>query len=82
MIDQDDLIISILKKWQDLKISPWIGNDEAELELSLDSRSFVNRLNDQVRKRTNFQRCRRWRRTFYYLVNVYVCNNGISGIHG
>ena len=30
----------------------------------------------------NFQRCRRWRRTFYYLVNVYGCNNGISSIHG
>ena len=28
-----------------------IGNDEAELELSLESRSFVNRVNDQVRKR-------------------------------
>ena len=28
-----------------------IGNDEAELELSVESRSFVNRLNDQVRKR-------------------------------
>ena len=28
-----------------------IGNDEAELELSVESRSFVNRMNDQVRKR-------------------------------
>ena len=28
-----------------------IGNDEAELELSVESRSFVNRVNDQVRKR-------------------------------
>ena len=28
-----------------------IGNDETELELSVDSRSFVNRVNDQVRKR-------------------------------
>ena len=28
-----------------------IGNDEAELELSMESRSFVNRVNDQVRKR-------------------------------
>ena len=28
-----------------------IGNDETELELSVESRSFVNRLNDQVRKR-------------------------------
>ena len=27
------------------------GNDGAELELSVDSRSFVNRVNDQVRKR-------------------------------
>ena len=28
-----------------------IGNDDAELELSVESRSFVNRVNDQVRKR-------------------------------
>ena len=28
-----------------------IGNDEAESELSIESRSFVNRVNDQVRKR-------------------------------
>ena len=28
-----------------------IGNDEAELELSVESRSFVNRVNYQVRKR-------------------------------
>ena len=28
-----------------------MGNDETELELSLDSRSFVNRVKDQVRKR-------------------------------
>ena len=28
-----------------------IGNDETECELSVDSRSFVNRVNDQVRKR-------------------------------
>ena len=28
-----------------------IGNDEAELELSVESRSFVNRVNDQVRKK-------------------------------
>ena len=28
-----------------------IGNDEAELELSVESRTFVNRVNDQVRKR-------------------------------
>ena len=28
-----------------------MGNDETELELSAESRSFVNRVNDQVRKR-------------------------------
>ena len=28
-----------------------IGNDEAELEVSVEPRSFVNRVNDQVRKR-------------------------------
>ena len=28
-----------------------MGNEETELELSVESRSFVNRLNDQVRKR-------------------------------
>ena len=28
-----------------------IGNDEIELELPVESRSFVNRVNDQVRKR-------------------------------
>ena len=40
----------------DSQEGPWpqqfvIGNDEAELELSVESRSFVNRVNDQVRKR-------------------------------
>ena len=61
-----------------------IGNDETELELSVESRSFVNRVNDQVRKRQRrISNCyRRWRRTFYELVNVDGCNNGISGIHG
>ena len=59
-----------------------IGNDEAELELSVESRSFVNRVNDQVRKKQNFKCYRRWRKTFYDLGNVYDCNNGISSIHG
>ena len=49
MTDRGDLI-SILKK----RVRPEqfvIGNDETELELSVESRSFVNRVNDQVRKR-------------------------------
>ena len=60
-----------------------IGNDETELELSVESRSFVNRVNDQVRKRQkNFECYTKWRKTFYDLVNVHGCNNGISSIHG
>ena len=61
-----------------------IGSDETELELSVESRSFVNRVNDQVRKKTetNFKCNRRWRTTFYDLDNVYGCNNGTSSIHG
>ena len=61
-----------------------IGHDEAELELSVESRSLVNRVNDQVRKKTetNFKCYRRWRETFHDLGNVHDCNNGISSIHG
>ena len=44
-----------------------IGNDETELELSLGSTSFLNNVNDQVRKRQkkNFECYRKWRKTFY-----------------
>ena len=61
-----------------------IGNDGTELELSVESRSFVNRVNDQVRKKTekNFQCYRRWIETFFDLRNIHDCNSGISGIHG
>ena len=60
-----------------------IGNDETELELTVESRSFVNRVNDQVRKiRTNFKCYGKWRETFYDLVNVHDCNNGKGCIHG
>ena len=52
-----------------------MGNEEIELELSVDSRSFVNRVNHQVRKRQK-------RISNYCLGNVYGCNNGISNIHG
>ena len=61
-----------------------MGNDETELDLSVETRSFVNRVNDQVRKETetNFKCYRKWRETFYDLGNVHDCNNGISSIHG
>ena len=60
-----------------------IRNEETELELSVESRSFVNRVNDQVRKRQKrISNVRRWRRAFYDLGNIYGCNNGISSIHG
>ena len=61
-----------------------IGNDDAELELSVESRSFVNRSERSGAKKTekNFNCHRKCRKTFYDLVNVHVCNNGISSIHG
>ena len=61
-----------------------IGNDEAELELSVESRSFMNLVNDQVQKRQKriSNVTEKWRKTFYDLGNVHGCNNGISSIHG
>ena len=45
-----------------------MGNDEAELELSVESRSFVNRVNDQVRKRQKeLQMFQKMQKTFYDL---------------
>ena len=73
MTDRDDLI-SVLKQRQDLNNS-FVGNDEAEMELSVESRSFVNRVNDQVRQRQK-------KKTFYDLEKVYGCNNGISRFMG
>ena len=59
------------------------GNDEAELELSAESRSFVNQVNDQVRKRQKrISNVTEDGEIFYGLENVHDCNNGISGIHG
>ena len=57
-----------------------IGNDETELELSVESRSFLNRVNDQVRKRQ--------KRSSMNVTedgekhSIQVCNIGISSIHG
>ena len=62
-----------------------IGNDDADLELSVESRSsFLNRVNDQVRKRQKriSSVTENVEKTFYDLGNVYGCNNGISSIHG
>ena len=49
-----------------------------------DGTEFVNRVNDEVRKKTekNVQRCRRRRRTFYNLGNVCGCDDECSEIHG
>ena len=50
MIDQGDLINTNSQEVARPKNSV-MGNDETELELSVESRSFVNRVNVQVRKR-------------------------------
>ena len=49
-----------------------------------DVTEYVNRVNDEVRKKTekNVQRCRRRRRAFNNLVNVYGCDDECSDIHG
>ena len=52
-----------------------MGNDAAE---------FVNKVRDQVRKKTekNVERCRFWRRAFNNLVNVHGCDDECDDIHG
>ena len=58
---------------------------EAESELSLGSRSFLHRVDDQVRKRhkTILKKChKRQRQTFCDIGNVYVFNIASIGIHG
>ena len=62
-----------------------IEDDEAESELSLGSRSFLHRVNDQVRKRrkTILKRCNtRQQQTFCNMGNVYVFDIGSICIHG
>ena len=61
-----------------------IGNDETESELSVESRSFSNRVIDQVRKRqkSSSMNVTERRETFKDMGNVHVCNNGSSSIHG
>ena len=61
-----------------------IGDDETELDLSLGSRSFLNRVNDQVRKRQkrSSMNVTENDEKFCDMENVHVCNIGISDIHG
>ena len=62
-----------------------IGDDEAESELSLGSRSFLDRLNDQVRKRqqrSSMNVTENDEKAFCDMVSVHVCNIIISCIHG
>ena len=47
-----------------------IGNDKAGWELSVESRSFVNRVMIRCEKDKIFECYRRWRKTFYDLENV------------
>ena len=61
-----------------------IGNDETEVELSVESRSFVNRVNDQVRKRqkriSNVTEDGEKHSVFWGM--FMTVNNGITSIHG
>ena len=56
-----------------------LGNDETESELSVESRSFFSRVNDQVRKRqkrSSMNVTENDEKTFYDVGNVHVCNIG------
>ena len=61
-----------------------IKDTEAESELSLGSKSFLHRVNDQVRKRQKQSSidATRQRRAFYDVENVYVFNTASICIHG
>ena len=61
-----------------------IGNDETELELFVESRSFVNRVNGQVRKGQKRISSVTGNGEEHSLIcgNVFGCNSGISNIHG
>ena len=62
-----------------------IGDDETESELSMGSKSFLNRVNDQVRKRekrSSMNIAENDEKHFDDMVNVHVCNIGIGSIHG
>ena len=57
-----------------------MGRETTELELAVESRSFVNQVNDQVRKRQNrISIVAEDGEKFYDLDNVHDRNNGILG---
>ena len=58
--------------------------DSANFVVGSDAAEFVNKVNDQVQKKTerNVERCRLRRRTFNNLGNVYCCDDECSEIHG
>ena len=59
-----------------------MGNDETELELSVESRLFVNRVNDQLRKRQKkLPTLQEMEKNVLWFGNDYGWNNGISSIH-
>ena len=59
-------------------------NDETELELSVESRSFLNRVNDQVwkRQKRSSMNVSENGETLCDVGNVHVWNHGISSVHG
>ena len=62
-----------------------IGDDETELDLSLGSRSFLDRVNDQVRKRqkrSSMNVTENDEKTFCDMAIFHVFNIGVVCIHG
>ena len=59
-----------------------MGSDTTELELSVESESFVNRVNDQVRKRQKrISNVAGEGEAHSIIWGLYGCNDGISDIH-
>ena len=75
MMDQGNLIVLNYQEEAGIRRTFVMGSDAAE---------FVNKVKDQVRKKTekNVERCRFWRRAFSNLGNVYGCDNECGDIHG
>ena len=62
-----------------------VGNDETESKLSVESRSFSNRVNAKVRKRqkrSSMNVTENEEKHSVICENVHVCIIGISSIHG
>ena len=79
--DQGDLI-KLLGNWKGLNNSSLETMKQSWNCRCNQDHSWFKQMIKCEKTEKNFQCYRRWRRTFYDLVDVHDCNNGISSIHG